>query len=326
MNDGMIERVLRDYEEKRLSAERAREQRMEELYEALPRVREIEMEISRLAAQAMRKIFSRSEDSENEVREIRREMDRLSEEKYRCMAEAGYPKDYLNLKYECSDCKDSGYTEDGKRCHCLMDALRRMAYADSNLKNLLARENFDTCDLSLFSDEPFGKEKRSPRENMREIVKICRKFVEDFPTKRNLLFYGGTGLGKTFMSSAITKALLDEGKSVVYESILDIVEICESCRFQKGGERSEWRYSMLFDADLLVIDDLGTEMINTFTSTEFFHILNDRIVDGKRMVISSNLSLKEISNAYSERIVSRLLSDFYALKFYGEDLRWKIHR
>ncbi len=326
MNDGMIERVLRDYEEKRLSAERAWEQRIEELYEALPRVREIETEISRLAAQAMRKIFSHSEDSENEVHEIRREMDRLSEEKYRCMAEAGYPKDYLNLKYECSDCKDSGYTEDGKRCHCLMDALRRMAYADSNLKNLLARENFDTCDLSLFSDEPFGKEKRSPRENMREIVKICRKFVEDFPTKRNLLFYGGTGLGKTFMSSAITKALLDEGKSVVYESVLDIVEICEAHRFQKGGERSEWRYSMLFDADLLVIDDLGTEMVNTFTNTELFHILNDRIVNGKRMVISSNLDPKGISNAYSERIVSRLLSDFYVLKFYGEDLRWKIHR
>ncbi len=326
MNDEMIERVLRDYEQKRLSAERAREKRMEELYEALPRVREIETEISRLAAQAMRKIFSHSEDSENEVHGIRREMDRLSKEKYRYMAEAGYPKDYLNLKYECPDCKDSGYTEDGKRCHCLMDALRRIAYADSNLKNLLVRENFDTCDLSLFSDEPFGKEKRSPRENMREIVKICQKFVEDFPTKKNLLFYGGAGLGKTFMSSAITKALLDEGKSVVYESVLDIVEICEAHRFQKGGERSEWRYSMLFDADLLVIDDLGTEMVNTFTNTELFHILNDRIVNGKRMVISSNLDPKGISNAYSERIVSRLLSDFYVLKFYGEDLRWKIHR
>lgn len=325
MNERMIEKVLRDYEEKRLLEKIAQEKRIEEVYRAVPRVQDIEIEISRAASRTMCSVLSGSENFERDVEKLQSEMERLSEEKRLRMKEAGFSEDYMDLRFQCSDCRDTGYTEEGKRCHCLIDSLRRSAYQDSNLKHLLDRENFETFDLSLFSEKPFGKEKLSPRDNMSEILKICQRFVTDFPRMRNLFFYGGTGLGKTFLSSAITKTLLDAGKSVVYESILDIVEICEARRFQ-GGDRAEFRYRMLFEADLLVIDDLGTEMVNSFTNTEFFHILNDRIVNGKRMLISSNLGPKEISNVYSERIVSRLLSDFYALKFYGEDLRWKIRR
>ena len=155
------------------------------------------------------------------------------------------------------------------------------------------------------------------------ILNICEGFAFNFDvnSKDNLLFYGETGTGKTFLANCIAKSLLDKGKIVIYQTAFKLLEILEDLRFGKNSNRD--KYNLLFEADLLIIDDLGTEMTNTFTNTELFNIINSRLLSNKKMIVSTNLSPKEIMDRYDDRIFSRLFSKFAVLHFFGKDLRWE---
>ncbi len=159
-----------------------------------------------------------------------------------------------------------------------------------------------------------------PRENMKYISNICVDYVNNFNEKNeeNLLFYGSTGVGgKTFMCNCIAKALLDMNKIVIYQTAFKILEIIEKRRFGRGDNRFEdYEYDLLFHADLLIIDDLGTELSNAFTNAEIFNIVNTRLIDGTKTIISTNLTPDEISNIYTDRVFSRILEKFIPLKFF----------
>ena len=164
-----------------------------------------------------------------------------------------------------------------------------------------------------------------PRENMVNISSICEGFVSNFKenNEENLLFYGTTGLGKTFMCNCIAKALLDKNKIVIYQTAFKILEIIERRRFGRDENRfDDFQYNLLFDADLLIIDDLGTELSNAFTNAEVFNIVNTRLINGTKTIISTNLTPKEISETYTDRVFSRVLEKFIPLRFYGPDLRY----
>lgn len=166
----------------------------------------------------------------------------------------------------------------------------------------------------------------TPRENMLDILSIAEGFISNFDENNgdNLLFYGTTGLGKTFLCNCIAKALLDKNKIVIYQTAFTILDILERRRFGKSSsEMSDYQYNLLFSSDLLIIDDLGTEVSNTFTNAEIFNIVNTRIIAGKKTLISTNLTPKEISEIYTDRVFSRILDKFIPLKFYGKDLRWE---
>ena len=197
----------------------------------------------------------------------------------------------------------------------------------SNIETNLLKDNFKNFDIDVFKDEPFEGETMTPRENMMDIVGIAEGFIANFydSNEDNLLFYGTTGLGKTFLCSCIAKALLDKDKIVVYQTAFTILEILERKRFgnHKRDNNNAYEYDLLFDADLLIIDDLGTEVTNTFTNAEIFNIVNTRIIKGKKTIISTNLTPKEISSIYTDRVFSRILQKFIPLKFYGHDLRWE---
>ncbi len=196
----------------------------------------------------------------------------------------------------------------------------------SNLENVLKKENFQNFNIDIFKDQPFEEEKMTPRENMVEIVGISEGFINNFDENNgeNLLFYGTTGLGKTYLCNCIAKALLDKNKIVIYQTAFTILEIIEKHRFSKENNRfNDYQYNLLFEADLLVIDDLGTEVANTFTNAEIFNIVNTRLIGGKKTLISTNLTPKEISDIYTDRVFSRILDKFIPLKFYGPDLRWE---
>lgn len=190
----------------------------------------------------------------------------------------------------------------------------------------LDKENFNTFDLGIFSREPYKNEGISPRENMEMVLKLSRRFINTFKDKNdmNLLFYGPTGQGKTFMLNCIAKELIDENVAVVYQTAFNMLDLIEDRKFRRN-EINSVKYNLLFDCELLIIDDLGIEFTNSFTASEIFNIVNTRILRGSKTLISTNLSPDELTAKYTDRVFSRVFQKFEPIKFFGEDLRLKIN-
>ncbi|NLN14876.1 MAG: ATP-binding protein [Tissierellia bacterium] len=323
----MIKEITLEYEKKRDRNEKERQRRVEEVYRKIPAIKKIDEKIREAGLKMSKAIILNPEDYEEIIREAKELIERLKMEKAYLMTESNIPLDYMELKYDCEECEDTGYLNNGEKCNCLKQRMVSMAYKMSNIEHILEKENFQTFNINLFSDEPFEGEAMTPRENMIDIVGICEGFINNFDENNgeNLLFYGTTGLGKTFLCNCIAKSLLDKNKIVVYQTAFTILEILENRRFGRGDkELSDYQYELLFEADLLIIDDLGTEVANTFTNAEIFNIVNTRLLKGKKTIISTNLTPKEISEIYTDRIFSRIFEKFNPLKFYGNDLRWEI--
>jgi len=326
VNRNSIVEVLREYEKKRDKALSEQKRRQDEVYLKIPRIKEIDKEISKIGFLISRAILNNPESYEEKVNEIKNKIDKLKREKAILTTENNIPLEYTNINYECNKCHDTGFLENGTKCNCLKQVLINKSYKMSNLEKALGKENFDAFNSTIFSPQAFEGERLTPRENIENIAGICEGFVHNFDVdnEENLLFYGTTGLGKTFMCNCIAKALLDKGKIVIYQTAFKILETIENHKFRKNTSEgiNESDYNLLFDADLLIIDDLGTELTNSFTNTEIFNIVNSRLIKGNKTIISTNLSPMEIANVYSDRIFSRIFSKFIYLKFYGPDLRW----
>ena len=250
----------------------------------------------------------------------------LNDKKQELLDKWNVPKGYLEIQYECNLCKDRGFLANGKKCNCLKQAIINESYKMSNLSKMLEKQNQCTYDDSIFSDEIDPKNGISPRQNMQLILSDCDEFIYDFDkdNDKNLLFYGDTGLGKTFMSSYIAKELLDKGYLVIYQTAFKMFEIIEEYKFRNDDKHlSRSDYENLFECDLLIIDDLGTELTNSFTISELFIILNTRLLNGKKTIISTNLSPAQLGELYSQRIFSRIFDKFKMIKFIGADLRWQ---
>lgn len=325
MNKAIISEILKEYEKLRDLAEKSFKKRRDEVYEIIPRIREIDLEMAKVSIKASKAIFDTPDDHKFILKEMEYSIKQLQQEKAFLLTEHNIPITYLEKVYTCSNCNDTGFDDKGKKCGCFKQRMINYGYKMSNLNQVLEKENFSSFDMSIFSGDITGNEVMSPKDNMKEILSICESFVHNFDqTQENLLFYGSTGLGKTFLCNAIAKALLDKGYLVVYQTSFNILELLERRKFKKESQPLDnFSYDMLFDADLLIIDDLGTEMTNTFTNTEIFNIINTRLLKSKKTIISTNLSPVEISKIYSDRISSRLFGGFTILRFFGHDLRWE---
>ena len=322
----ILKEVSTEFENRRDRQERDMMIRTEKLYKKIPAIKRIDEEIFKIGLSMSKYIIGNPQGYEENAIKAKEMIEKLKMEKAYLMTESNIPQDYMERKYDCKVCKDIGYLENGEKCNCLRQALVSRAYKMSNLENVLERENFQHFKIDIFKDEAFENEVMTPRENMIDIVGISEGFISNFDENNgdNLLFYGTTGLGKTFLCNCISKSLLDKDKIVIYQTAFTILEILERRRFGKGNrEISDYQYDLLFEADLLVIDDLGTEVTNTFTNAEIFNIVNTRLIAGKKTLISTNLTPKEISEIYTDRIFSRILDKFIPLKFYGKDLRWE---
>ncbi len=322
----ILKEVSTDFESRRYRQERENILRINKLYKKIPAIKRIDEEIFKIGLSMSKYIIGNPHGYKENAKKAKDMIEKLKMEKAYIMTESNVPQDYMDMKYDCKTCKDTGYLDNGEKCNCLRQALVSRAYKMSNLQNVLERENFKNFKIDIFRSEVFEDEAMTPRENMLDIVGIAEGFISNFDENNgeNLLFYGTTGLGKTFLCNCIAKALLDKNKIVIYQTAFTILEILERRRFGKGNrEISDYQYDLLFDADLLVIDDLGTEVTNTFTNAEIFNIVNTRIIAGKKTLISTNLDPKEISGIYTDRIFSRILDKFIPIKFYGKDLRWE---
>ena len=322
MDNKYLRDILRAFERKRDLAKKELKYRKSQIYTQIPEVKEIDDELARTGINLSKAILMDPENTEGILQELKERTSRLTQKKAYILTENNIPLSFLELQYTCKKCKDTGYLDTGKKCDCLKQEIIKRAYAVSNLDNILGKENFKNFNLDLFSSQPFEDYSLSPKENMLDILSITESFVSNFNAKdsENLIFFGSTGLGKTYLCNCIAKSLLDKGYVVVYQTSFKLLEIVENYKFKKSDSEL---YQLIFDCDLLIIDDLGTEFTNTFTNIEIFNILNTRLLNKKSIVISTNLSPIEIANVYGDRITSRIVANFNLLRFYGSDLRWE---
>jgi DNA replication protein DnaC len=326
LHNPFVKEILRGYEKIRDHEYRELEKRKQHVYSLIPRVKQIDEEISRTGMMVAKVILTSPQNHEQALQEIKEKMDPLKQEKAILMTENNFPLNYLELNHQCPSCKDTGFLTEGQKCNCFKQRLINHAYEMSNMSKILAKENFQSFNLDIFSDSKYKDEDLSPKQNMHNILSIAEGFTINFDRnqKENLFFYGSTGLGKTFMCNCIAKSLLDKGHIVIYQTAFKILEILENYKFNNNRTPDvEMAYQLLFDCDLLIIDDLGTELTNAFTNTEIFNIINSRLIQGKKILISTNLSPVEVATIYSQRVSSRIFGEFTILKFYGKDLRWE---
>ena len=312
--------ILREYDRKQLDIHHEKNRRLKEVYEKVPRIKEIEDEISTLSVTTAKEMLLRS-DSNTTIDSYKIKMEALKKEKERLFG-MNFPKDYLEPEYECRTCKDTGFVG-ANRCSCFKNKIIEVLYEQSNLKEILSKENFDTFNLRLYRPDILDNSMGiSSLENISRAITISKDFIKDFGSGMNNLFiYGATGVGKTFLTNCIAKEIMDASYSVVYVSAIKLFDILADNAFNRETADDREVYSNIFECDLLIIDDLGTELINSFTSSQLFNCINERYLNKKSVIISTNLSLSDIREHYSERVFSRITSNYTLLKIFGNDLR-----
>mgnify|MGYP002410720287 FL=1 len=323
-NSTYINDILSEYEKMRSFAEDAAKVRLNEVYEHIPRIKEIDTELGVLGAQLAQAVFKKGIDIDDFISKQKQKSEKLKAERAELLSRHNYPANYTDVIYKCKACEDTGFIG-SSQCSCLKQRIIDRNYNQSNLKNILKKENFDTFVFNYYSPYSFEGEPLSPRKNIEEIVTTCINFVQNFDTSyENLFFFGNSGLGKTFLSNCIAKSLLDNGYTVMYQTASGLLDTLKEIRFSNNDDNLNTKLEIIFSCDLLIIDDLGTEYITDFSQMEIFNIINKRLLSQKKMIISTNLHLENLYKTYSERIISRLFGNFTMYKFYGDDIRLKI--
>lgn len=321
LKNAQYEAIIREYNKKQLNNRREQEAHIHIAEEILPELTEIDREIASLSLQCARSLLNGQPAS---IDELKLEIAALGNRRRIILKNAGFPEDYLEMHYTCPDCKDTGYIGNEK-CHCFRQAEINLLYTQSNLTSILEYENFSTFSFSYYPEtmkDP--KSGRSALENIHKIVDECLAFVKNFNTEGgNLLFYGETGVGKTFLTHCIAKELLETAHSVIYFTAFDLFKLFSAAAFGHSSAEEDLHqmHSSIFDCDLLIIDDLGTEITNSFVSSQLFLCINERLMNGRSTIISTNLSLESLRDLYSERVFSRISSNFRMRRLIGKDIR-----
>ena len=293
LSNSQYDSIMRVYNRIQLEKKHELDERMKEVYEKIPAVREMNEEIGSAAVRSARQLLAGDEKA---VEKLRKTIADLKEERQVLMEAYGYPADYLEMKYECPDCRDTGY-QDGKKCHCFRQREIDLLYAQSNIREILNRENFKHFSYDYFDDTKVDERSgKTARQYMTQVVAACRQYVDNFGSKKeNILFTGKTGLGKTFLSNCIARELIERCYSVVYLPAVEMFEIFSKERFSYDStDEDKDRSQYLMECDLLIIDDLGTELVNTFTTSQLFYVINERLKRKKGTIISNNLPVNEM--------------------------------
>ncbi len=331
MDNNILDSLLKEYDKKRIKSELDLEKRKKNLYDSIPELQKINDEINFCSINNAKNILNNISSPDIDIK-----LSALKVKKKHILEYNHISENYLKPNYECKICNDTGYILDYNykttMCNCLKQKILDIYYNKSNMSNLKT-QNFNTFNENTFSDDvDISKYKLniSPRKNIINIKQKCVEFVKNFdnPNTKNLLFTGNTGLGKTFMSNCIANELLQKGKSVLYQTAPVLLETIIDNKMNKyKNSMQDLFYQNVLDADLLIIDDLGTECINSMKLSELFTILNTRLLNLNskitKTIISTNLSIDNIFKIYEERIGSRIAGYYDIYYFFGEDLRFK---
>lgn len=331
MNNFTLKDLLKEYEQKKLYADLDLEKRIQNLYSSNKRLKEIDMELNSFAISTAKDILATSNSTS--LDDLKNKIEILKCEKSNILKSINIDENFFMPNYECKQCNDTGYINNDYNyslCNCIKQKLYNIEYNKANINNL-EKENFNTFDINIYSNEineNLYNSNISPRENINNIKKIALSFIDNFDNtnEKNLLFTGNTGLGKTFLSNCIANEILKKGKTVLYQTAPVMLDTIIDYRFNKGTVSKDV-YDNILDVDLLIIDDLGTECMNSMKFSELFNIINTRILNQHnhitKTIISTNLNLKNLSSTYDERIFSRFVGYYNICRFFGDDIRFK---
>lgn len=316
LSNSQYETIIRRYEKTRDHSRYLLESRRKEVYARIPGYQELEEAVSTLSVQTARQMLS-GDDGALSV--LHTQLAQLKEKRRRLLVSAGFSPDYLEPVYACPDCQDTGYviSESGakEKCRCFRRQELSILYAQSNIQDMIERENFSTLSYEYYQGEDL--------QHFKAAVALSRKFVQNFKRDyHNLFFYGTVGTGKSFLSGCIARELLQAGCSVIYFSALNLFDTLAHYSFDaKARDALQGFYDDLYGCELLIIDDLGTEVTNSFVTSQLFSCLGERALRRKSIIISTNLSLEELRDRYSDRIFSRITTGFDLCKLTGPDIR-----
>lgn len=297
------------------------QRRRDRLYAAEPRLKEIGQQLRGTMPKLISSALRRGTDPLPAVRVIRDQNLALQQERAQLLTGMGYPADYLEERPACPLCGDTGY-HDGQVCRCLREYYKKAQLSELSKMLDMGGQSFETFSFDWYSDQR-GERKRSPRENMERNFDICQDYARHFSMAAdNLLLTGQPGLGKTFLSASIARVVSDRGFSVVYDTAEHIFSQMEEEKFrpdESAAARED--VARYLNCDLLIMDDLGTEMLTSFVQSALYQLINSRLMAGKKTVISTNLAPQQLGERYSPQIQSRLEGEYRVLPFFGDDIR-----
>ena len=344
LSNAQYDIIIREYNAKQIKNQHIVDTRVKEVYGKDERLKAIDDAISSCSLAQARKLLNGDVTA---LVNLRSQLMDYKQQRLNILKELGYSEQYLEPVYECPDCKDTGYINN-ERCHCFKQRAIDLVYTQSNIRSILKDENFEN-----FTYEYYSKTDCNPAtgmtsyETMQNAVQECKKFLNEFDTSfsnlffygslsealalldleeaddiAHLFFYGDTGVGKTFLSNCVAKELLDTSHSVIYFTAFQLFDILSKNTFSKAADDDIIAaHQNIFDCDLLIIDDLGTELPNSFTASQLFLCLNERILRKRSTIISTNLTINQVAELYSERTFSRISSRYVMLKLFGDDIR-----
>ncbi len=322
------EDIMTSYEQTRIQNKRIEFERQEQIYKEIPEIKELCYKSVSSYLDALRLRIDGGQNAVANSYGVSESNRQNTEKKKALLVKAGYPADYLDPVYTCKKCHDTGYIGQ-ERCSCYKDKFIHMLYKQSNLEAILEKENFSTFTLEYYSKEKSG-DAPSPYNNASNILDKIKSYVENFGRKdrkcSNLLIYGDTGLGKTFLTHCIAKQLLDEGYKVFYLSSNQLFEDILGAYIMRNKKELEDLYNHVFECDLLIIDDLGTEYTNGFVCSQLFELINDRKQNQLATIFSTNLEMPDLRDTYSERVMSRFIADYTVFNIYGDNIRYQIRK
>lgn len=311
LTNSQYDTIRREYDAKQLKNRRILEKRKQEVYTKCPAYEDAVNAISRLSLEYGKKIIDGEPGS---AEAYHKALAALSKKKTELLLQSGFPTDYLDPVYDCQDCQDTGYIN-GQKCHCFQQKIINILFAQSNLQEILNSSHFSKLSYEYYQGEDLIHFKKA--------VDTSLNFIKDFAVNdHNILFYGEVGTGKSFLSNCIAGEILKQGYSVIYFSATNLFNMLSRYSYDQNNKELLYKtYEDLYNCDLVIVDDLGTEISNNFTNSQFFSFINERLLHRKSIIISTNLGLEEIKLRYSERIFSRLTSSFTFRKLSGPDIR-----
>ena len=318
LSNAQYDEIMRGYQKRQLQNRHLTQKRLDSIYASIPQLKSINEQIASLSVEATRKKFS---DDISGFDALKKEIENLRKEKACILQDNGFDESIFEPVYTCKTCKDTGYVN-GNKCSCFKQEIINVVYSQSNIKNILSRENFNFFSYDYYSDKEINPTTGlSSFDTARRAVAECKHFIDDFDNKpKNLFLYGNTGVGKTFLSNCVAKELLEKGYSVIYFTAFQLFDILSKGVFDRDADAIA-AHQNIFDCDLLIIDDLGTEFSNSFTTSQLFLCVNERLLRQKSTIISTNLNLNQIIELYSERTWSRISSNYTLIKLFCDDIR-----
>ena len=320
--------VLRRATQRLEQGRRERRERVEGLrrdaYARQPKLERLDRQLQQTMAQLVAAALRQGEDPAQAVREVRERNLAIQQERAVLLGALGLPEDALDDKPACPLCGDTGW-QGAKMCRCLRELCAREQIAELSKLLDLGEQSFDTFRMDYYSQSPWPGG-TSPRENMELVYEVCLNYAQKFGRFpiRNLFLTGAPGLGKTFLSACIARTVSEKGHSVVYDTAGNIFAQFEARKFQRDsadGQEARDETRRYLNCDLLILDDLGSELVTQFTQSALYELVNSRLVGEKHTVISTNLTLEEAARRYPPQIASRLEGEYHALHFFGDDIR-----